>query len=161
MLLSSAFEGEDVLTLASDSSGSWGTGAMTEHECFALQWPVEVPRRDLTRLELYPIVLSFYIWLEHFENRRVRILCDNQGTCAILSSLRAEDFITRNLIRMLALHCMTHKIYFQACYIPTHLNTGPDALSRGQFAKFSQLFPHHRPSTSSVPHFLLPSNCLI
>ena len=62
MFLSSATDSPQVLNLGSDSSGSWGCGAIFEGEYFSLEWPSSIPRNNLALLEFYPIVLATHVW---------------------------------------------------------------------------------------------------
>ena len=51
MFLSSATDSPQVLNLGSDSSDSWGCGAIFEGEYFSLEWPSYIPRNNLALLE--------------------------------------------------------------------------------------------------------------
>ena len=94
-------------------------------------------------------------------NQRLIIFCDNQATVSILRRLKAEDFITRTLVRHFALCCMHYNIICRIEHIPGAANKGPDALSRGQFHKFGQMFPHMQHVQKNIPAFLSPYSCLM
>ena len=79
------------LTLETDSSGSWGFGAIQGLEFFNGKWPDSLPRSSLSRLELYPIALAMHVWHKEMSNQEVAIYCDNRGTVDILKSLKADD----------------------------------------------------------------------
>ena len=161
MMYSSVWERDGAVCLETDSSGSWGCGAMFLQEYFAVQWPEGMPNTNLARLELYPIVLAVFVWAETMANQRLWILCDNEATVHILRKLKAEDGLTRGLVRQFALCCLRHNIYFRAEHVPGVGNKGPDALSRGLFQKFGDMFPHMRPTRCQFPSHLSPRTCLM
>ena len=53
--------------------------------------------------ELFPIVLSFYIWGEKWRNRRIQFDCDNQSVVAIINSETSKDSHIMKLVRELFL----------------------------------------------------------
>ena len=161
MMQSSLWDEESALCLETDSSGSWGCGAMFLQEYFSVKWPTGLPVTNLARLELYPIVLAMEVWVERMANQRVLIFCDNEATVHILRKLKAEDPLTHGLVRHFALCCLRRNIIFRAKHVPGVMNKGPDALSRGQLHKFHAMFPHMQPVKTLFPDFLSPESVLM
>lgn len=160
MFVHSRWDGPSVLHLETDSSGSWGCGAVFGDSYFALPWPQEVPRSNLSLLEFYPIVIATFIWQDSMRNKRIKIWCDNQATVAIINDLKSQNLTIMKLVRIFALHCLNNNIWFQAQFLPGKINVGPDALSRGRMHLFRQLFPGKVASTRVIPDHLLPQNLL-
>ena len=72
-----------------DSSGSLGCGAFFQNHWTVLPWPVEwndVILRDITFLELVPIVLSVITWRSMLTNKKVLFHVDNLALVEILNS---------------------------------------------------------------------------
>ena len=160
MFLSSAPDPPQSLTLGSDSSGSWGCGAIFEGEYFSLEWPSSIPRNNLALLEFYPIVLATHVWDTKMSNKSISISCDNIAVVYIINKLKSQDPTIMKLLRIFTLQCLKLNIWFQASHIGTRANVGPDALSRGQLTSFRRSFPDLTPAQLSIPAHLRPENCL-
>ena len=160
MMHSSSWDDDSAICLETDSSGSFGCGAMFLSEFFAVQWPSGMHSSNLARLELYPIVLAVAVWGTRMANQRLLIFCDNEATVHILRNLKAEDRMTRELVRHFALVCLRYNIVYRANHVPGKSNFGPDALSRGQFVKFRHMFPHMHSIKFTFPPRLDPMYCL-
>ena len=160
MFIPSGWEGPHILSLETDSSGSWGCAAIFQGEFFAIPWPEDLPRASLSLLEFYPIVVATHVWHDRLKNGRLKILSDNQGTVEIINKLKSRDNIIMQLVREFALQCLQYNIWFQAFHIPGKLNLGPDALSRGQFRRFRQRFPSAREIIPNLPPHMQPGTIL-
>lgn len=161
MFVKSGWVGDSVLSLETDSSGSWGCAAVFLDKYITVPWPQSVPRANLALLEFYPIVLATEVWAQEMSNKRLTIKCDNLATVFIINNLKAKDTVTMQLVRVFALQCLKHNIWFQAQHIPGVQNHGPDALSRGSFQRFHQMYPNKSPTLFRTPDHLLPENCLV
>ena len=154
MFLSSTTDSPQACTLASDSSGSWGCGAIFE-------WPSSIPRNNLALLEFYPIVLATHVWAAKMCNKSISISCDNMAVVYIINKLKSQDPSILKLLRIFTLQCLKLNIWFQASHIGTRANVGPDALSRGQLTSFHRSFPDLTPAHLVTPAHLRPDHCLI
>ena len=160
MFLSSATDSPQVLNLGSDSSGSWGCGAIFEEEYFSLEWPSSIPRNNLALLEFYPIVLATHVWVSKMSNKSISISCDNMAVVYIINKLKSQDPTIMQLLRIFTIQCLKLNIWFQASHIGTRANVGPDALSRGQLTSFRHSFPNLTPAQLWIPAHLRPEICL-
>ena len=160
MFVRSGWDLPSVLLLETDSSGSWGCAAVFQGQYFAIQWPPQVNRSNLSLLEFYPIVVATFVWSAAMSNKRLIIHCDNLASVFIVNKLKALDEATMSLVRLFALHCLQSNIWFQARHIPGATNHGPDALSRGRFQEFHRAYPDITPLELTLPLALQPLNCL-
>ena len=78
----------------------------------------------------------------------------------IINTQTSKDKYIMKLVRTLVLTALTHNILFRASFLPGHLNTIPDLLSRFQFQKARQLAPWLANTQEVVPTELLPQNML-
>ena len=77
MLVHSSWERAYNSALQSDSSGSVGYGAIYLNEYFSIAWPNNIPRSNLTLLELYPIMISTIIGANKINDKWLTIKYDN------------------------------------------------------------------------------------
>ena len=128
---------------------------------FLSDWLACIPRNNLALLEFYPIVVATFVWHRELANKRLSINCDNMATVYIINKLKPREPLLMNLVRIFALQCLKHNIYFQARHIPGVLNVGPDMLSRGRIGQFHQQFANMSLVHMEIPHHLWQENCLI
>ena len=136
------------------------SGAIFENKFFTLSWPYDTPRSDLSLLEFYPIVVATFLWAKELSNKRLKIFTDNADTVGIINKLKASKPNTRALVRIFALHCLSHNIWFQAYHIPGVLNIGPDLLSRNKMEQFHRQFPGKEETLTVLPPHMWPESCL-
>ena len=161
MMISS--EHMDDLVVEADSSGSYGCGVILDHrEYYAVRWPQDLGKtnRDLSMLELYPLLLAVFIWPEELSNKRIHFYTDNRATRDILRSFKANDPKTRSMLRLFALQCLKINVFFQASHIAGFLNRGLDLLSRGRMETFRREFPALLNTQYEIPAALRPETLL-
>ena len=130
-------EPEPAQSLYSDASGSWGFGALSEHDWFSAPW---------TRTDcdgggtLGPSV--------------TRCFCNNQAVVCALNKSSAKDPQLMRLLRSLFFFCASYNISVSACHIPGAHNSPADALSRDHIPLFHSLQPHASPLSSPIPDAL-------
>ena len=136
---------ENSLQVHSDAAGSLGFGVIYNNCWCARRWPLEWEAagllRDLTFLELFPIVVAVYIWHEHFSNKKVLFWCDNLSVVRIINRQTSRSERVMRLVRMLVLTCLKFNITFSAKHIAGTNNDVADALSRFQEERFRSLAP--------------------
>ncbi len=80
----------DTMELFSDASGNknLGCGCYFAGEWAVFPWPSEWNEhvfKDITFLELVPIMLSFYLWGNDFKNKKIILRSDNQALVEIVN----------------------------------------------------------------------------
>jgi len=160
------------LQLFSDSAGgsSLGCAAYFAPHWAYVSWPSSwkgtASLRDVSFLELVPIVLAFHIWGRFWENRKIVLNTDNHGLVYILNKKSSKSLRVMALLRPLVLLLMQYNIQIQAVHILGCKNTITDSLSRHQWARFRRLAPEADAEPAVVPELFLrllstvkPSDC--
>ena len=144
------------LELYTDASGGIGFGAYLRGNWANGLWPdcVQSAPLDITFKELFPIVLSLFLWGRHFQNCKVLFHCDNQAVVAIVNKQSTRDKASMHLVRLLVEVCLCQNILFKAQYIPGLNNEIADSLSRFQFDKFRKLAPQADKEGTPVPEVI-------
>ncbi|KAM4748826.1 uncharacterized protein WCC33_006225 [Rhinophrynus dorsalis] len=131
------------LQLFTDAAGAVGFGAYLEGRWCAQCWPVQWVQRGLTKnltfLQLFPIVVAIELWWRELGNRSVTFWSDNLGVVQAVNNLSSGSLPVVRLLRKLVLGCMRHNIQFKAIHVPGANNGIADALSRGQMERFFRL----------------------
>jgi hypothetical protein len=144
-----------------DSSKSVGYGCVFGDKWFAGVWPSARWRElGISTLELYPIYVALFIWSTYLADSTVAIYTDNEALVPVLNKLYAKDKMLRQLLKPLALLCLSHNIGIAARHIPGADNIGPDLLSRGRVKAFLDRFPGKESSSTPIPVSVRPENVL-
>jgi hypothetical protein len=146
--------------LFTDSAGGTGLGFgifFQGHWCQA-NWPEIWHSRgitkDITILELFPIVVALFIWGSELRNKKILFNCDNEAVVHILNKSSSKSKQVMVLVRLLALRCLELNVLVRAAHLPGTHNVICDALSRFQNTKFRELAPDADPQPALVPHHL-------
>ena len=136
-------QNEHHLDLFTDAAGGTGFGAYFDGHWVAGAWPepLQVGPLDITFMELFPIVLSLYLWGHLFSNKKVFFHCDNEAVVTIVNKQSTRSPQSMHLVRHLVSICLSRNIVFKAVHVPGLQNCIADALSRFQFNKFRSLAP--------------------
>ena len=146
------------LDLYTDASGTLGFGGYFKGKWFYGTWPPEVQKStsadddfSIAFKELYPIVVAAMLWGSSWRRKRIVFHTDNQATCHILNKGRSKCPIIMKLMRRLVITASLTNFAFSAEYIPGHLNTIADSLSRLQIKKFRSIAPQAEPQPCQLP----------
>ncbi|XP_062597918.1 uncharacterized protein LOC134259342 [Saccostrea cucullata] len=145
---------DDSLHFYSDSSSSHGCGVVFGKHWCSLHWPHGWPEecyRDITFLELVPIVLGVMIWAESLRNKKLLLHIDNLSLVYIINNKSSKNKRIMILVRMLVLQTLKFNVQIKAQHIPGVKNEIADAISRFQWTRFRQLAPWADPFPSMVP----------
>lgn len=151
----------DSINLFTDSSGnpSLGCGAYNNGRWAQMQWPSSWRFSDLMRnmsfLELVPIVLAMFLWAPEFTKKKILLHTDNAALCSIINKRTSKDKSIMKLIRPLVLLTMTYNVQFKAFHIESAKNGIADSLSRFQMKRFRRLAPTADQSPIPVPEEFL------
>lgn len=150
----------DVLQLFTDSAGGaglgfgiyfrdqWANATWPEH------WHEKGYTRDITLLEMFPILVAVYIWGKELVNKRICFNCDNMAVVHILNKMSCKSTQVMILVRALAIKCLEFNIILKAKHVPGAKNVICDALSRLQLTRFRELAPNADLEPQIVPPHL-------
>jgi hypothetical protein len=143
----------DVLQFYTDSAGSnsLGCGAYFQGRWFFLPWPKwwenQEIMKDMTFLELIPVVIAVEIWGHLLEKKKVVFHIDNLALVSIINKQTSKSKRTMELVRRLVLKLMLNNVVFKAKHIASVDNDIADSISRKQWQRFRELAP----TAKSIP----------
>lgn len=145
------------LHLFTDSAGcpDLGCGAVFVSHWAYMLWPQEWKNssifKQVTFLELVPIVMAFTIWANQFQGKKIILHTDNKALVSILNSKTSKSKQIMHLLRPLVLQGLLHNILFKGVHIEGIKNVKADSLSRQQWSKFRESFPEADKHPTEVP----------
>ena len=141
--------------VSSDASGALGYGALFQCHWFSGSWLPSQVSQSIEYKELFPIVVTAYVWGPLWSSKRVNFVSDNSSVVEILRSGTSRAPAIMVLVRYLCLLAARHSFSFTASSVRGKCNPIADALSRFQFQRFRQLAPHAAPHQTQIPQQLL------
>ncbi|KAM4771085.1 uncharacterized protein WCC33_002900 [Rhinophrynus dorsalis] len=133
------------LQLYTDAAGAVGFGAFFQGQWCAERWPEawhsQGLTRNLTLLELFPIVVALELWYDGLANKEVVFWTDNMSVVYAINQLSSGCQYVLALLRRLVWRCMRHNIRFTARHVPGVDNRLADALSSEKWDVFFALAP--------------------
>lgn len=149
----------DSIQLFTDSSGNaeLGCAAYFDGRWIQFKWPLEWGEtntgimKDITFLELVPIVLALFVWGPEMRNLKILFRIDNKALVDIVNSRTSKSKRVMSLIRPLVLYTMSNNITFKGKHIEGVKNSVADSLSRFQVRRFRQLAPQAAAKPEPLP----------
>jgi len=147
----------EALELFTDSSGNenLGCGAYFGGEWIQWKWSENWSGsdiiRDITLLELVPIVLALFTWTFKFEGKRLLFRTDNNALVTIINKRTSKSKRVMKLVRHLVLFTMCNNMQFKAVHVEGSKNVIADALSRFQMARFWKVAPNANKEPAVIP----------
>ena len=133
------------LALFTDAAGSIGFGAILGNRWCMQHWPEDWKARGLIRnvtfLELFPIVVALVVWGTSLGNKVIVFWSDSMSVVSAINGQSACCPLVLRLVKFLVRLCLRHNIQFSAKHVPGVDNTVADALSRFKLAEFRRLLP--------------------
>ena len=111
--------------------------------------------RNMTFLELVPIILALFIWGENLQNRKILFRTDNMALVSVINKQTSRNKNVMILIRSLVLFSMSYNFNFKAVHIPGYLNNIADSISRKQWSRFRHLAPQAQMVPAMIPRKFL------
>lgn len=137
--------GNKDLQLFTDAAGAYGYGAVFGSAWSVAPWPEHWHSlgfiKNLTLLELFPIVVALELWAPCMKDRRICFWSDNESVVMAVNRLSSSSLLVLALLRRLVLLYLKFNIFFRARHIPGVDNIIADALSRLQWQVFRNLHP--------------------
>ena len=121
-------------------------------------WESEV-LRDITFLEMVPVLLAVFLWGRRLSNCKILLYIDNEALVSVLNKQSAKSKRLMQLVRSFILLAMEYGIIFKATHISTHVNAVADAISRKQFVRFRNLAPEADEDPQVIPEPFLSLIC--
>ena len=150
----------DDVELYTDSAGGVGLGfgSYFKGRWACAPWPQSWHEtgitKDITVLELFPIVVALEIWGEDLVNKKIKFFCDNMSVVHIINKMSSKSEVVMRLVRYLTLLCLKFNIVVKATHIQGVKNQICDASSRLQLKKFKLLAPNAEQNPCKVPSHL-------
>lgn len=128
--------------------GHWSYGAWPE------SWHKTGITKDITAIELFPILVSMHIWDKQFENKKILFNCDNMAVVHIINKMTSKSENVMCILRLLTLKCLHNNTIVKAAHVQGSKNEICDSLSRFQFNRFRELAPEADLEPCLVPSHL-------
>lgn len=150
---------EDVELFTDSAAGpGMGFGAIFgkkwTHGIWPQVWHDKGITKDITVLELFPILVCLVLWGPQLHNKKILFKCDNQSVVCILNSLTSKSDKVMILVRLITLECLKCNMVIKGSHIEGKLNFLSDYISRSCFQKFHQLAPNADAQPEVVPNHL-------
>jgi hypothetical protein len=107
--------------------------------------------RDMTLLELFPVIAALMTWNTHLKNKKVLFRVENQAVVQIINMKTSRSDKVMNLVRHMVLMNLRNNTTVRAVYIPSKLNNIADCLSRSRWGKFRKLAPEADQWPTKIP----------
>ena len=128
--------------LYTDSAGSIGFGIYFAGKWTCGAWPADWHdsgrTRDITVLELFPIVVLLCLWGAELHNKKIMFQCDNAAVVCAINTMTSKSDNVMILLGALTLKCLQLNVVAKAKHIPGKSNI-TDSLSRLQLDRFRSL----------------------
>ena len=158
MFLEDAWYSLSHLKFYTDAAQSLGFGIVFGRKWAYGKWPSDWTHKNITFLELFPIVLGVQMWGESLANKRILFFTDNDNVVHVINRQTSKNRELLQLLRQLVLTCLRHNILFRARHIQGKKNILTDSLSCLQVGKFKAFISKVEESPSVVPPPLLLQN---
>jgi hypothetical protein len=144
----------DVLSFATDAS-NLGMGGVLHDSWWATPFNPAHLKHPIAWRDLLAIVVSCRLWGHKFTTKGVLIQCDNLAMVHSVNKVTSKNPAIISLVRDLYFVCSQFCFDIRLTHLAGVLNIGPDLLSRLDFQKLHQLFPHAGARPTVVPQAYL------
>lgn len=111
------------------------------HGVWPETWHASGITRDITVLEMFPILVSLVVWGSSLQNKKILFRCDNEAVVHILNTMTSKSEKVMILVRAITLECMKHNMVIKSTHIAGKTNVLCDLISRCQLQRFQELAP--------------------
>jgi hypothetical protein len=152
---------DNQLELFTDAAGSkeLGCGAYFQGSWVYFKWPDfwnNETMRDITFLEVVPILLAFLTWDSKLKGKKVILRSDNLSVVDIINKKSSRNSRVMYLIRHLMLALLLNNVQIKARHISGKKNQISDAISRFQWSTLWNFLPEGASRTPSpIPESFL------
>jgi hypothetical protein len=146
--------------LFTDSAGGQNRGfgiyfqGKWAQKCWPKLWEEMGILKDITFLELFPVVVALCIWGEQLKNKKIIFNIDNQSVVHIINKKSSKSVRVMSLVRHLVLSTLQYNIMIKALHISGISNKIADSLSRCDWQRFRNLCPEADQRGTEIPDHL-------
>ena len=159
--LEEAWHMSPALHFYSNAAKSQGYGIIFGTSWAFGEWPAYWKTKDISFLELFPIVLGLRMWCDHLKNQHVIFVSDNESVVHVINKRTAKDKELLSLLPQLVLTCLRYNILFKARHLAGNKNILADSLSQLQVDKFTRLSHGMDQAPTPIPPELQPANWVL
>ena len=133
------------MELFTDSAGNvnLGCGAYFAGHWIQFKWPESWASyelmRNITLLELVPIILALFTWESHFTHKTIVFRVDNMALVTIINKRTLKSQSVMKLLHPLVLCTLRNNMQLKAVHIEGSINMIADALTRFQMSRFREV----------------------
>ena len=127
---------QEVITIESDASGSWGCVAIWESHWLQWQCNFKAAQWRISPKELLPILLAVGVWGKQWSGKRVRCHCDNLAVVEVLNRGYSGDRELMHLLRYLLFISEKLRVSVEALHCPGKYSIKADPLSHNDLPRF-------------------------
>ena len=107
--------------------------------------------RDITLLELIPVVLAISTWGSQFSNKKLIMHVDNEALVSVINKQTSKSKNVMTLVRTLVLCLLQNNTTFRSEHVPGSSNKIADSISRKQWSRFRTLAPEADEFPTKIP----------
>ena len=134
-----------------DTSGSFGCGAVWAQRWFQFEWLQEYATVPIASKEFLPIVMACLVWGCAWQGKVVHMHTDNEVVVAVVNSGYSKDPQIMHLVRCLFFVLAAGDISLYSHHIAGVLNTVADAISRNNIRLLFSKVPGADPTPTKIP----------
>ena len=160
VITDNAWASNETLELFTDSAGGQNRGfgiyfqGKWAQKCWPKLWEEMGILKDITFLELFPVVVALCIWGEQLKNKKIIFNIDNQSVVHIINKKSSKSVRVMSLVRHLVLSTLQYNIMIKALHISGISNKIADSLSRCDWQRFRNLCPEADQRGTEIPDHL-------
>jgi hypothetical protein len=160
VIIDNAWASNETLELFIDSAGGQNRGfgiyfqRKWTQKCWPKEWEEMGILKDITFLELFPVVAALYIWGYQLKNKKIIFNIDNQSVVHIINQKSSKYVRVMSLVRHLVLSTLQYNIMIKALHISGISNKIADSLSRCDWQRFRNLYPEADQRGTEIPDHL-------
>ena len=115
------------------------------------EWESSSALKDLSFLEMVPVLLALYLWGPNLANKKVSFNIDNEALVWVRNKQSSKSKRLMQLVRPFVQLSMSYNIVFKAVHIASKSNCIADAISRQQWKRFRVLAPNALLDLEAIP----------
>jgi hypothetical protein len=132
-----------------------GCGAYFAGHWIQFKWPESWAGdeiiRDITLLELVPIIHALFTWEYHFTHKKNLFRVDDMALLTIMNKRTSKSKSVMKLLRPLVMCTLRNNMHFKTVHLEGSINMIADALSHFQMSRFMEIAPNADQHPAQTP----------